>query len=79
MRRQLDQTGLLDPIDAKWGFQFGVDGVMGTTQACEFLGGISRDTLDRLAKDGLIRKGKIGSKVAICLKSARHFLSGLEV
>lgn len=71
----------LEGADAVWGFRFGADGAMGLDEACQFLGGISRYTLDRKAKAGLLRKGKHpGSKLVMyCRRAIQVYLANAEI
>lgn len=72
----------LSPADARWGFTFGCDGLMSLEEACDFLGGISVDTLDNRARDGLIRKGKHPNglrKAVVCRRSVVEFAATMEI
>ena len=65
--------------DKKWGYQFGVDGVMDVKTASAFLGNISHDTLSRYAANGWIRKGKLHGRVGFCTRSVKSWLSQREI
>lgn len=64
--------------DRHHGYRFGVDGLVSVDDACKFLGNISRDTLDRRANAGHIRKGRNGRRVVICKRSLANYASQLE-
>lgn len=63
-----------------YGYAFGCDGLMSSKDACQFLAGLSIDTLDQLARDGRVRKGKIpgGRKVCFCRRSVIEFARRME-
>ena len=69
--------------DAKFGYRFGIDGLVSLEEACRFLGGINRDTLNKYAAQGLIRKGKRSGlrygRVVICKRSLEEYASSLEL
>ena len=63
--------------DKKWGWSFGCDGLMSFEQAQEYLGGMSRSSIDRHAEAGRIRKGRSG-KIYFCKRSVIEFAKSLE-
>ena len=67
--------------DDDYGYPFGVDGLMSRDEACQFLGGICINTLEKLAVTGKVRKGKVpgGRKVFYCRRSVRDFAHRTEV
>lgn len=78
----IDPVSPASPDDAKWGFTFGVDGVLDCLKACDFLG-VSRTSLYRLADQGRIRRrvmklrGEVSGKACFCRKSLQLFLANL--
>ena len=67
--------------DKRFGYRFAVDGLMGPKEACEFLGGISRLTLDRLVNvDEVIRRGKFPGRktVGYCRRSVMNYAHSIE-
>jgi hypothetical protein len=66
--------------DKRYGYRFGCDGLMSFTEAREFLGRISKDTLYRKIHAGLIRKGTHtdGRRAVICRRSVLEYVSKLE-
>jgi hypothetical protein len=79
MPKAAKQVELKTPADERWGYPFGVDGLMGTDEACRFLGGCHRHTLDNIASEGNIRKGKSGNRIVICRRSIEDYVSSIEV
>lgn len=73
-------TELLSEADKRFGYRFGVDGVMGFDEACTFMGNISRDTLYRRIADELIRKGRHpkNGRSVVCRRSVTSYVSKLE-
>jgi len=67
--------------DLKWGFEFGIEGVMTTKDVCGFLS-TNRTTLSRLVDEGRLRKGKRGenikSRSVYCRRSVREYVRSLE-
>lgn len=74
------QQQTMSEADEMFGYAFGCDGLMSPAQACEFLA-VSRDTVDRLADAGKIRKGKPagGHMVRFCRRSILNFAQSIEV
>lgn len=66
------------PANTSWGYPFGVDGCVSLQDAAAMLGGISTRGVTRLAKDGLIRQGKVRRRAVICTKSIRAYLAQCE-
>lgn len=79
MPKVVKHDELKTPADEKWGYQFGVDGLLSAEDACNFLGGCHRHTLDNYAADGKIRKGKSGNRIVICRRSLEEYVSNIEV
>lgn len=85
MIREAIATTHITPIDEqvestnRWGYTFGVDGVVDFESACEMFGGISRQTMDRRAEKQLIRKGKDAGRIVFCVRSIRRYLASTEV
>lgn len=75
-------TTITRPADQKWGYPFGESGLMSLEQAAEFLGGVSKRTVYRLAADGRIRVGSVGlgarSHSKVCRKSLLLYVKGCE-
>lgn len=68
------------PAEKERGYPIGIDGLMSIDEAKTFLGGISDDTLDRLFRDGLIRKTQIsGRRIGICRRSVMNYLADREM
>ncbi|WP_010587880.1 hypothetical protein [Schlesneria paludicola] len=63
--------------DRKWGFPYGVDGLLSFEKTQELLGGMSRTSIERHVKSGLLRKGGSG-KVYFCKRSVYDFIRTLE-
>lgn len=66
--------------DLKWGFEFGVEGVMSIKSTAEFLDK-SEDTVWRLINAGHLRKGKPDSHSAkwmVCRRSVLNYLKAIE-
>jgi predicted site-specific integrase-resolvase len=76
----------LRPADERYGYEFASDGLLTLDEACDWLK-ISRQTLDRLCADGLLRRGKSQradvrsrhGRVYICKRSAIEYARGMEV
>jgi hypothetical protein len=66
------------PADRKWGYRFGVDGIVKAKEAQTMLGNLSRSCLDKRAVEGKIRRGKEGGRTVFCARSIRQYLQGLE-
>jgi hypothetical protein len=66
------------PADRKWGYRFGVDGIVTAKKAQEMLGNLSRSVLDKRAVSGVIRRGKEGGRTVFCTRSIREYLHNLE-
>ena len=66
------------PADRQWGYKFGVDGLMNTEEARQWLGGVSRRTLGRRMAQGKIRRGFNGHKVVLCRRSVIEHANSLE-
>lgn len=67
----------------KWGYPFGVDGVVLLKEACETLA-TSEDTIYRLAEQGKLRLGRhAGNKkrgrTVVCKKSMVAYLNSIEL
>lgn len=75
---------LASPADTQWGYAFGVDGLMDAREVCEFLGNVSRTTIDRLVAARRIRKGNTGGKGnrggrgVYCRRSVAEYARSLE-
>lgn len=67
--------------DESHGYEFGCDGLMSRDEVCQFIAGVSVDTLDSLCERGEIRKGKIpqGRKAVYCRRSVREFVRRMEI
>jgi len=68
--------------DAEFGYRFGCDGLTSLNEARSILGGVSTDTVDRLAVENLIRKGKRrgpNGRIVICRRSLMNYIASLEV
>ena len=65
------------PADQRWGFQFGVDGLMTTPEACEFLK-VSRYVIYALVKAGSIRRGGQRKGMRLCKRSVQAYARTLE-
>ena len=60
--------------DQEWGYEFGCDGLMNTKSATAFLD-VSRWTLDKYAREKLIRKSSgRGERVSFCRRSIQEFI-----
>ena len=68
----------ISPAERKFGYPFGVDGVVGRKQA-EHLLACHTATLYRLCKRGMIRRGRLGSRARFCRRSIGDYLRTLEV
>lgn len=66
------------PADLKWGYPFGVDGVVGSEAAAALLD-CHRTTLYTLCNDGKIRRGKLNNRAKFCRRSITDYLRSLEV
>ena len=77
MKVALARTG--SAADRKWGYEFGVDGLMSTDEAQAWLGGISRRTLGRIMSEGSIRRGVGRGKVVLCRRSVIEYAKSLEL
>ncbi len=66
------------PADRKWGYRFGVDGIVSCNDAREMLGGLSRSVLDKRAAQGLVRRGKEGGRTVFCIRSLKMYLNSIE-
>ncbi len=65
--------------DEKWGYRFGVDGVVSQAEASKLLANASVSTLERRAADDLIRDGKDGERrVVYCRRSLMNYIASLE-
>jgi predicted DNA-binding transcriptional regulator AlpA len=68
------------PADVRWGFAFGVDGVLTMKETCAALK-TSRQTVWRLSTEGRIRQGNLrgpGTSVRYCKRSVDRFIQSLE-
>lgn len=65
-------------VERKWGFAFGVDGLMNLEEARQHLGNMSRKTVDRLAEACHIRRGKVGARVVFCRRSVVEYVKTVE-
>lgn len=69
----------LTGVDAKFGYEFGCEGLMTVDEACKMLS-LTRWTIDKLHLEGKLRKGHItGGRVRICRRSVREYLATLEI
>jgi hypothetical protein len=68
----------LNEADAKWGYRFGIDGVVSIEQAQSALANASRNSINRRIADGLLRTGKDVGRVVICKRSLTNYIAGLE-
>lgn len=66
------------PADAKWGYEFGIDGTWTTEQACERMH-VTDETLRAWAESGKIRRSKPGLRCFFCIRSINEFLRDSEV
>lgn len=64
--------------DRAYGWKFGVCGVVRVSKARELLGGISRFTVAKLAREGKIRYGHVGGVKVICVFSIRRYIEAAE-
>ena len=64
--------------DAKWGYQFSIDGLMDVDEAETFLGDVSRRTPYRRTAKGLIRTGKDAGRTVFCRRSVVEYAASLE-
>jgi hypothetical protein len=77
-------TVTASPTETKWGYRFGVDGLVDITEAASQLGGVHKRTVERMAKDGLIRMGEIGransqrGRLKICKRSLADYIKSCE-
>lgn len=77
-------TGTANPTEAKWGYKFGVDGLVDIAQAAVQLGGVHRRTVVRWARDGLIRIGEVGragkqrGRLKVCKRSLSDYIKSCE-
>lgn len=67
----------LRPADEAYGYPFGCDGLCTIKEAMAFLG-VGRSTIERRAKDGRLRRGKIGPIVRICKRSLMEYANSIE-
>jgi len=70
----------LNGADQRFGYKFGCDGLASVSEACELLGAISVDTLERLRNEGRIRIGKFPGRRTrvVCRRSISEYTAGLE-
>jgi hypothetical protein len=68
----------LGDADKKWGYRFGVDGIVNPKDAAELLGKCSVETVERRIRDGDIRSGKDHGRLVICKRSLTDYIAGLE-
>ena len=70
------------PADMKWGYEFGCDGTLDYNDAFDRLGVRSKDTVRKLAREGLIRKGQhagaANSKAMFCKRSVVEYVRSRE-
>jgi|688.fasta_scaffold483403_2 excisionase family DNA binding protein len=77
-------TGTANPTDTKWGYRVGVDGLVDIAEAAKLLGGVHRRTVERMAKDGLLRRCEIGragkqrGRIKICRRSLMDYIRSTE-
>lgn len=64
--------------DRKFGYRFGVDGIVNLDDALKMLAGCSRATLDRRCEEQKIRKGRDGNRVVFCVRSLKDHIASLE-
>lgn len=73
-----DSERELSGKDQEYGYAFGCEGLVGYRTAYELLGGISRGTVNKLADQGHIRKGRTpggrNAKVVFCRRSIREYM-----
>lgn len=73
-----------NPTETKWGYRFGVDGLVDIAEAALQLGGVHRRTVERMAKDGLIRIGEVGrankqrGRLKVCKRSLSDYIKSCE-
>jgi excisionase family DNA binding protein len=68
------------PADVRWGFAFGVDGILTMKETCAVLK-TTRQTVWRLANDGRIRRENLngpGTSVRFCKRSVERYVQSLE-
>lgn len=70
------KTGV-SPAEQRWGFPFGVDGLMTTAEACELLK-VSRYVVYRAVNRGDIRRSGEGKGMRLCKRSVQVYLRSLE-
>ena len=66
------------PADRKFGYRFGVDGLMAQEEAIEFLGNPSLSTIDRRVEEGKLRRGKDKGRVVLCRRSVVEYVASCE-
>jgi hypothetical protein len=71
------------PAEKRWGYAFGIDGVVSSSAAREMLGGVCLRTLKEYAADNLIRIGyrKPGvpsSGITVCRRSLMAYIASCE-
>lgn len=64
--------------DRKWGYRFGVEGIVSLEEAAAMLAGCSTRTVERRIEQGLIRPGKHGGRLVICKQSLLDYIASLE-
>lgn len=65
------------PADQRWGFPFGVDGLMTTAEACERLR-VSRYVIYEAIKRGDIRRSGENKGMRLCRRSVEIYLRSQE-
>jgi hypothetical protein len=68
----------LTDADKKWGYRFGVDGIVNTADAAILLGKRSVETVERRIAEGCFRSGKDHGRLVICKRSLLDYIAGLE-
>jgi len=64
--------------DLRYGYQFGVDGLVTVEQVSEMLGGPSIRTVERRIRSGKFRTGRDEGRLVICKRSVLEYIAGLE-
>ena len=67
----------MSPAERKFGYPFGVDGVIGRKQAEQLLA-CHTATLYRLCQKGIVRRGRLGGRARFCRRSITEYLRSIE-
>jgi hypothetical protein len=71
-------TKHLSPADEAYGYEIGEAGMVDLAEARSILGGVSRTTIWRLSKKGIIRSSKILGSKRYCRRSLLNYLKPNE-